>query len=36
MFFRCFPDRENLERAGRILPLCGYSDAQRNRIGTHR
>src|SRR2546423_1103203 len=36
MFFRCFPDRENLERTGRILALCGEPDAQRTRIGTHR
>jgi len=35
VFFRCFPDGENLERTGRILALCGDTDAQRNRIGTH-
>src|SRR5437764_14816227 len=35
MLFRCFSDRENLERTGRILALCGDTDAQRNRIGTH-
>src|SRR6476659_4269537 len=36
MFFRCLPNCENLEWAGRILALCGDTDAQRNRIGTHR
>src|SRR6266550_2304545 len=36
VFFRCFPDRENLERTGRILALCGDTDAQRDRIGTQR
>src|SRR2546423_14420382 len=34
VLFRCFPDRENLERTGRILALGGDTDAQRNRIGT--
>ena len=33
MFLRCFSDRENLERTGRILALCGDTDAERNRIG---